>query len=98
METYRLEVRETDEPGIDVDVYDADDTVAESTYISYEDHGLEPPASRDDPPSYSKEITADVTAIDLQYERTDGGFSFRLLGDRDELTTVRVEDEEWDLD
>ena len=97
METYRIEVRETDAPGIDADVYNADDTVEESTYVSYEDYGLEPPASRDEQPSYSEEITADVTAIDLQYERTDGGFSFRLLGDRDELTTVRIEDEEWEL-
>lgn len=92
METYRLEVRVTDDPGIDANVYNADGEVEESTYVSYDDYDLEPPESRSEQPSRAEEITADVTAIDLQYERDDAGFAFRLLGDRDELTTVRVED------
>ncbi|RKD97708.1 hypothetical protein [Halopiger aswanensis] len=96
METYRLEVRETDEPGLDADVYDSDDTVAVSTYVSYDDYDLEPPASgsSDGQRTYTEQITADVTTIDLQYERDDAGFVFRLLGDRDELTSVRIDAEE----
>lgn len=97
METYRLELRETETNGIDADVYGSDDLVEESTRVSYEDYGLEPPESRDEPPSYSEEITTDVTTLDLQYERDDGGFEFRLLGDRDELMRVRIDDEEWNL-
>ncbi|WP_049914596.1 hypothetical protein [Haloterrigena salina] len=97
METYRLEVREIETDGIDVDVYGADDVIEESTRVAYEDHNLEPPASRDEEPSYTEEITADVTTLDLQYERDGGGFEFRLLGDRDELTRVRIDDEEWNL-
>ena len=97
METYRLEVRETETSGIDVDVFDADDLIEESTHVFYENYDLEPPDSRAESPSYSEEITADVTALDLQYERDDGGFEFRLLGDRDELTRVRIADDEWDL-
>lgn len=98
METYRLEVRETDEPGIDADIYGGDDLIEESTHVSYENYDLEVPDSRDGQPSYSEEITADVTTLDLQVERIDTGFSFRVLGDRDELTTVRIDDEEWNLD
>ncbi|AEH37308.1 hypothetical protein [Halopiger xanaduensis] len=96
METYRLEIRETEEPGIDADVYDSDDTVAESTYVSYDDYDLEPPSSNssDGQQSYAEEVTADVTTIDLQYERDDAGFVFRLLGDRDELASVRIDAEE----
>ncbi|GAB3666004.1 hypothetical protein GCM10028856_07220 [Halopiger thermotolerans] len=93
METYRLEVRETEEPGLDADVYNADDVVEESTYVSYDDYELEPPSQSDERRSSAAEITADVTTVDLQYERDDGGFRFRLLGDRDELATVRIEAE-----
>ena len=39
-----------------------------------------------------------MTTLDLQYERDGAGFAFRLLGDRDELLSVRVEDEAWDLE
>ena len=67
------------------------------THVFYENYDLEPPDSRAESPSYSAEITADVTTLDLQYERDDGGFEFRLLGDRDELTRVRIADDEWDL-
>ncbi|ELY48765.1 hypothetical protein [Natronolimnohabitans innermongolicus] len=97
MQTYRLEVRETESEGIDADVYGDDDLVEESTRVSYADFDLEPPESRDEAPAYSEEITADVTTMNLQYERDDGGFEFRLLGDRDELTRIRIDDEEWDL-
>ena len=97
METYRLEVREAETNGIDADVYGADDLVEESTRVAYDDFDLEPPESREETPAYSEEVTADVTTLDLQYERDDGGFEFRLLGDRDELTRIRIDDEEWDL-
>lgn len=96
METYRLEVRETEGPGLDADVYNGNDVVTESTYISYDDYDLEPPSSSssDGQQSYSEEVTADVTTVDLQYERDDAGFVFRLLGDRDELASVRIDGEE----
>ncbi|WP_306059182.1 hypothetical protein [Natronococcus wangiae] len=97
METYRLEVRESDASGIDADVYGADDLIEESTRISYEDFDLDVPEEREESPVESREITADVTTIDLQVQRDDGGFTVRLLGDRDELTAVRIDDEEWNL-
>ncbi|MDQ2052111.1 hypothetical protein RBH26_16660 [Natronolimnohabitans sp. A-GB9] len=97
METYHFEVRETETEGIDADVYGSDDVIEASTRVSYTDYDLEPPESRDEQPSHTAEVTADVTTLSLQYERDDGGFEFRLLGDRDELTRVRVDDEEWDL-
>lgn len=97
IETYRLEVREAGANGIDADVYDADGLVAASTHVSYDDFGLEPPDSREESPSRTEEVTADAMTIDLQYERDDGGFAFRLLGDRDELARVRIDDGEWDL-
>lgn len=97
METYRLEVRESSAPGIDADVYDADDLIEESTHVSYDDFDIDLPEQREEPSAQTQEVTADVTTIDLQLQRTDGGFTIRLLGDRDELATVRIEDEEWDL-
>lgn len=97
METYRLEVRETETNGIDADVYGADEVIEESTRVSYDDYDLTPPDSRDESPSASEEITTDVTTLDLQFERDDAGFEFRLLGDRDELTRIRIDDEDWDL-
>ncbi|MXV63690.1 hypothetical protein GS429_16810 [Natronorubrum sp. JWXQ-INN-674] len=97
METYRLEVRETETNGIGADVYGPDDLIEASTRVSYDDYDLDPPGSRDDAPAYTEEVTTDVMTLDLQYERDDGGFEFRLLGDRDELARVRIDDEEWDL-
>ena len=95
LETYRLEIRDVDGLGIDVDVYN-DDVIEESTHVPYDEYGLEPTDGGPDD-SYTEEVTTDVTTLDLQYERDGGGFSFRLLGDRDELTTVRLEDDEWGL-
>lgn len=98
METYRLEVRETDgSVGIDADVYGADDLIRTSARVAYDDHGLESVGDGDGS-RIVREVTADVTTLDLQYERDDAGFAFRLLGDRDELLSVRVEDEAWDLE
>ncbi|SFB75638.1 hypothetical protein SAMN05444422_101767 [Halobiforma haloterrestris] len=98
LETYRLEVREIEAGGIDADVYGDDDLIVESTHVGYDEHDVEQPDSREEYPAESTEITADVTTLDLQVTRLDGGFSFRLLGDRDELTSLRVDDEEWGLE
>lgn len=98
METFRLEVRESDgSAGIDADVYDADDLIRTSARVAYDDHGLE---STDDEGGSRivREVTADVTTLDLQYERDDAGFAFRLLGDGDELLVERVEAEAWGLE
>lgn len=97
METYRLEVRETDASGIDADVYGDDDLIEESTHISYDDFDFDVPEGREKPSAKSEEITADVMTVDLQVQRNDGGFTVRLLGDRDELTVIRIDDEEWNL-
>ncbi|SEV80719.1 hypothetical protein [Natrinema salifodinae] len=97
MQTYRLEIREAEANGIDADVYNEDGTVEASTRVAYDDFDLDPPGSRDDEPNATTEVTADVTTLDLQYERDDAGFAFRLLGDRDELTSIRIDDEEWGL-
>ena len=98
METFRLEVREADSgEGIDADVYDGDELIRTAARVVYDDHGLE--SVGDGAQSrIVRETTADVTTLDLQYERDDAGFAFRLLGDRDELLAVRVEDEAWDLE
>lgn len=98
MQTYRLEVDETETGnGIDVDLYDEDDLVEASTRVAYGDHGLEPDDDRSSPDPIVREVTTDVMSVDLQYERDDAGFRFRVFGDRDELVTERVEDEEWGL-
>lgn len=97
LETYRLEVRETENGGIDADVYGEDGIVEASTRVAYEEYGLDSSSSSETEP-VTESVTADVTSLDLQTERDDAGFAFRLLGDRDELAAVRIEDEEWDLE
>lgn len=97
IETYRLEVREADGSGIDADVYSADDLIEESTHIAYDDFDLDLPEQRDEPSTQTQEVTADVMTIDLQIQRVNNGFTVRMLGDRDELATIRIDDEEWDL-
>ncbi|ELY55169.1 hypothetical protein [Natronococcus jeotgali] len=92
LETYRLEVRESD-AGLDADLYDGEDMIAESTHVAYEDFDVEAPR-RDEGISQSEEVTADVTETDVQVQRDGGGFTFELLGDRETLATIRVDDEE----
>lgn len=99
IETYRLEVSELDDrTGITADVYGDDDLVEARTTISYDEYGVESASDRTDPFAATREVTADVTATDLQVERDGGGFSFRFVGDRDELLSVRIEDHELGLD
>ncbi|WP_247004932.1 hypothetical protein [Halosolutus gelatinilyticus] len=93
LSTYRLEIEEVEGSGIDADVYGEDDLIEDSTHVSYDDYAIGPDEAGNGP-SYTEEVTADVTTIDLQVERTDGGFAFRLLGDRDELAVVRIDDDE----
>lgn len=92
LETYRLEVRESD-AGLDADLYDGEEMIAESTHVAYEDFDVEAP-QRDEGISQSEEVTADVTETDVQVQRDEGGFTFELLGDRETLATIRVDDEE----
>lgn len=97
LQTYRLEVRATDTGGIGVDVYGDDGLVEASTRVVYEEYGLESDGSTGSD-TIDETVTADVTTLDIQTERDDAGFSFRLLGDRDELASVRVDDEDWGLE
>jgi hypothetical protein len=97
MQTYRLEVQESDAIGIDADVYGEDDLIVESTHVSYDDFDIDVPEERAEPDGKSAEVTADITTIDLQIQRAEDRFSVRLFGDRDELTVVRIDDDEWNL-
>ena len=99
METYRLEVREMDDRnGLSADLYGANELVEETTSIGYDEYGIEPEPIADEPAPEVQEVTADVMTTDLQVERSGAGFSVRLLGDREELATVRIDDEAWGLD
>ncbi len=97
-ETYTLQIAEDEtHEGIRADLYDEDGLVEKSTRISYGDHGLT--AMRDDwePKPIEREVTADVTTLDLQHTRQQGEFEFRLLGDRDELHSERIADSDWKI-
>ncbi|MFC4989761.1 hypothetical protein [Saliphagus infecundisoli] len=99
METYRLEVRETETAeGIDVDLYGEDDLVEASTRVAYEEFGLEPADDRETPTAEFREFRADAMRTDVQFARDPAGFDFRVVGDGDGIETVRIEDEAWDLD
>lgn len=99
METYTLRIAETQNAeGIDADILDSDGLVQESTRVSYEDYGVNANRSDWKPDDVEREITADVTTMNLQVSRSDGTFQFRLLGDRDELHRERIGDDDWRLD
>ncbi len=83
--------------GIAADVYNEDGTIEASARTSYDDYGLEADSDGGRPDPIRREVTADVTTLDVQFERGDGGFEFRVLGDREELLRERVSDEEWGL-
>jgi hypothetical protein len=98
METYTVEIAETEShEGISADVYDEDGLVTESLHVAYEDYGVA--AVRDDwePDVVEREVTADVTTLDLQVSRGDDVFEFRLLGDRAELLRERLSDSDLQL-
>ena len=98
METYTVEIAETEShEGLSADVYDGDGLVAESARVAYADYGLA--AVRDDwePESIEREVTTDVTTLDVQVSRGDDEFEFRVLGDREELLSERVSDSDLQL-
>ncbi|AGB39089.1 hypothetical protein [Natronococcus occultus] len=92
LETYRLEVQGS-ETGLDADVYDDEEMIEESTHVSYEDFDA---AATEGAAEVSKNeaVTADVTDVDIQVQRDGTAFTFELLGDRETLATIRVDDEE----
>ena len=99
LETYTLEIAEEDShEGITADVYDEDGLIEASTRVTYSDHSLA--ANRDEwePDPRRVDVDADVMTLNLQVERGDGSFEFRLLGDREELARERVTDSDWRLD
>lgn len=98
-ETYTLQIEEADgAEGISVDLYNADGTIDESTWIDYDDHGLAVSREGDAPPAAEREVTTDAMRLDLQIERVDAAFEIRVLGDTGTLETQRIEDEEWGLE
>lgn len=98
METYTLVLSEDDDRGgIMGDVYNDGGTITESVFLDYDSYGLTPDGDGA-PDDRRRETTADVTTLNLDVARDDGGFQFRLLGDGNrELLTERVGDGEWKL-
>ncbi|WP_122090334.1 hypothetical protein [Halalkalicoccus subterraneus] len=98
MEHYTLSVNESEtRDGLDVDVYDEDDTIEASTWVGYEDYGVTPERAEDGPGPRETGFSADVTVLDLQVERDADAFILRVLGDQDTLAIQRVSDEQWGL-
>lgn len=99
MQTYTLVVDESEtNEAITGDVYNETGTIEESVSLGYDEYGLSPTRDDWEPDQRRSEVTADVTALDLEVQRADDGFEFRLLGDADEeLATERVADRDWKL-
>ncbi|ELY87547.1 hypothetical protein C483_16648 [Natrialba hulunbeirensis JCM 10989] len=93
LQTYRLAVSVTDgeERGLDATVYDEDEAIVASTRVAPDEYDFEP--SSVDVSDAETSFTADVTTIDLQYVHDGATLVFRVLGDRDEVATVRLADE-----
>ncbi|WP_224447385.1 hypothetical protein [Haloprofundus salilacus] len=99
METYTLRVEETEtHGGISADVYDGDDVIATSTHVAYDDYGLAVTGDDRNPEAATEKVTADALSLDVQVERIDGRFEFRLLGDGEELARESVTDDDWELE
>ncbi|ADD06637.1 uncharacterized protein Nmag_3085 [Natrialba magadii ATCC 43099] len=92
-QTYRLAVSETDDGagGLDATIYDEDEAIVASTRVASEEYDFEPPSQGVSDAETS--FTADVTTIDLQFVHDSASIVFRVLGDRDEIATVRLPDE-----
>lgn len=98
METYTLEIAETDDhEEITADVYDEEGLIEASARVGYDDVGLS--VDRDDwtPEPVRRDFTADVMTMDVQFSYAEREFEFQVLGDRDELLSERVEDDDWRL-
>ncbi|OIB57124.1 hypothetical protein [Natrialba sp. SSL1] len=93
LQTYRLAVTEMDgeERGLDATVYDEDEAIVASTRVAAAEYDFEP--SSQDISEAETAFTADVTTIDLQFVHDGATLVFRVLGDRDEVATVRLADE-----
>lgn len=93
METYTVEIAEDEShEGLSADVYNADGLVADSARVTYADYGVAAVREDWEPDVVEREVTADVTTLDVQVARHGDEFEFRLLGDREELLRERVSD------
>jgi hypothetical protein len=99
LETYTLELTETAErDALSADVYGSDGCVVRSTRVRYENHATLGEPDGETPAPLSSEVTADVLSLSLQYEVTDAGVSFHVVGDGDILLTERATPGEWGFD
>lgn len=98
METYRLEIGETDNgEELTVDLYNEGGTIEEAVHIPYEDHGLRAVRDEGRPSQRDHEFREDVMTTDLQIERREGAFVVRVLGDGEEIHSERIDDDDWRL-
>jgi hypothetical protein len=98
METYTLELSEDTEGNeLVAELYDIDGLIEASERAVYDDFALSPDSEERDTSERTRQTTADVMALDIQVTRTDGVFEIRVLGNREELITERITDEEWGL-
>lgn len=97
MRDYTLRVAERDDnEGVTADLYGPEGTIQKTAGALYENHGME--VEREESPDpIERDVTADAMALQIETQRLDSGFDFRLLGDGEELERVRVRDSEWDL-
>lgn len=98
METYRLVIGEA-ETGeeLTVDLYNEGGTIEETVRVPYEDHGLVAVREEDRPSQRDHEFRADVMTTNLQFERLQGEFVIRVLGDGEEIHSERINDDDWRL-
>jgi hypothetical protein len=97
--TYELVVQETGaHDGIDADVLDEDGLVETTRQVTYADHGLTTEREEDGPCIIEEEFTVDAASIDIQLERGEGRFEFRVIVDEKEAARVTVADADWQLE
>jgi hypothetical protein len=98
IETYELVVQETStHDGIDVDVLDEDGLVETTTQVTYADYDLMAEREGECPDPVEEEFTVDATSIDLQLERGERDFEFRVIAGEEEAARATVTDTDWRL-
>lgn len=98
MDTYELVVHETStHDGIDADVLDEDGLVETTTQVTYADYDLMAEREGESPEALEQEFTVDAANIDLQLERGERNFEFRVVAGDEEAARVTVTDTDWHL-
>ena len=86
----------TTHDGIDADVVD-NDLVESAIQLTYSDDDVMAERGDGGPDRIEEAFTVDGQSIDLQLERNERTFMFRVIADGEEVARIEVDDADWNL-